>query len=287
MLLGINLDGFDRTQIGREEVSMSSDESESYTGNVTDGSESESNAEDAVKASGATRASKLAECLHRALEDCAADEQKEYEVINRKKKFKQMESRYVVKLAAGIGKVQVLSQGCRFAIAATMGTIARMCGLGVGKELTDDLCTLGTHRLVSDLIRRPGCQPDVMIATRGCHCLKNMLSMCGKGPARLELQAEFVSANVPVALANVLQAFPEDVECSIEALSLCSLLCRGSKASAKVCRRVGLVRSVQHVLVIHAEKNALTKQLVLQPAKECLKDIWFGAKKKRLTGEAP
>ena len=90
-----------------------------------------------------------------------------------------------------------------------------------------------------------------------------------------------------MALANTPQAFPEDADCTIAALRLCSLMCRGSKPTAKACRRVGIVAHVQNVLVLHAERKTLTKQLVLQPAKVCLQDLWFGAKKKRLLGEAP
>jgi len=259
----------------------------------------------AAAAAAETRASKLAAGLHRALEDAAAAETREYAVILKKKQFKQVESRYIVKLRGnkndagggnggggggngnGLTPPQVLSEGCRFALAATMGTMARMCGLGVGTDLADDLCTLGTHTLLSDLLRRPGCQPDLRIATRGCHALGNMLDVCGAGAARLERQAEFAAANVPVALANTLQFFPADVECAISALRLCSLLCHGSKAAAKACRRVGIVGHVQAILVLHAERGARTKQLVLQPAKACLQDLWFGAKKKRLVGEAP
>ena len=259
---------------------------------------SEASADDSTSSAAApeTRASKLAAGLHRALEDAATAETREYAVILKKKQFKQVESRYIVKLRSnangsgvgtGLAPPQVLSEGCRFALAATMGTIARMCGLGVGVDLADDLCTLGMHTLVSALLRRPGCQPDVRIATRGCHALGNMLDVCGAGAARLERQAEFTTANVPVALANTLQFFPDNVECAISALRLCSLLCRGSKASAKACRRVGIVGHVQSILVLHAEKDAKTKHLVLQPAKACLQDLWFGARKKRLAGEAP
>ena len=92
-----------------------------------------------------TRASKLAVCLHQALKDAAAAELLSTPIL-KKKQFKQVESRYIVKFVLVLVKVdtrpQVLSEDCRFA-AATMGTIARLYGLGVGGELADDLCSIG------------------------------------------------------------------------------------------------------------------------------------------------
>ena len=56
----------------------------------------------------------------------------------------------------------------------------------------------------------------------------------------------------------------------------------GSKSSAKRLRKGGIIGAVQAVLVEHAEANALSKLLVLAPAKQCLGDLWFGAKRKKL-----
>jgi hypothetical protein len=65
---------------------------------------------------------------------------------------------------------------------------------------------------------------------------------------------------------------------------LASLLAEQNKNAAKRLRKVGGISNVQDILMHYSAlegSEALTKIIVLMPAKDCLASLWFGNKKKR------
>ena len=73
-------------------------------------------------------------------------------------------------------------------------------------------------------------------------------------------------------------------DCVVSALTLASLLAEQNKNAAKRLRKVGGISNVQDILMHYSAlegSEALTKIIVLMPAKDCLTHLWFGNKKKR------
>ena len=223
-------------------------------------------------------------------------------------------SAYVVKMFQG--SKTLLGEEVRFPVVASAGCIARCCSLPFGRQFSLDMMKLGVHTRLVNIMDMPSFAYDPKVQARGCQALRGILAAAslpermGVGkkttgravladvaacpdssplvssfvalPSEQELQMDILLAGAGPVAVRILESLPLEVAPVVEALNLLALLACGNRSTAKALRKKHAVPAVQEILATHAEINALSKQVVLEPAKVCLGHLWFGGKKRRL-----
>jgi hypothetical protein len=240
----------------------------------------------------------LAISMNQLLLDTAQKEADATALAQQKKRANKTAAKYVVKIAANADLSGMVHSSAStqllFELAAVCNQIARLCCFSIAQQFATDMIDLDSHQWISSIMRRPSTANSTSVQGACCHALSNLLELTPVGNiSRTERQNDFINSNVHVAVVKTLgtEICTGNRDCVVSALKLASLLTEKNKAAAKRFRKIGAVAHVQEILTKYGMEQdgveALTKIIVLDPAKKCLVNLWYGNKKKRKKGEAP
>ena len=117
-----------------------------------------------------------------------------------------------------------------------------------------------------------------------CKCIQVLISMFPMGDDddknERAVQNIMFKENITGTVIQVLQVNTESSSLARYCMIFFFRTCRNDAAKAKILRKQGCLELIKRTISVHA-KNRVSGLLVLQPAKQALESVWYGAKKQK------
>eukprot|EP00943_MAST-04B_sp_MAST-4B-sp1_P004001 g4001.t1 len=117
-----------------------------------------------------------------------------------------------------------------------------------------------------------------------CKCIQVLISMFSMDDEDNEneraVQNIIFNENITGTVIQVLQVNTEISSLARHCMIFFFKACRNDAGKAKVLRKQGCLELIKRTISIHG-KNRVSGLLVLQPAKQALESVWYGAKKQK------